>query len=72
MKKLPVLVLRGCAFVDVSLCSLCELSGCSGRVGSEVSMDGWGVLSAVTFIGGNNGDGEVEPGPLVNLGFSDA
>ena len=64
--------MKVCPCVGVSLCSLCELSGCSGRVGSEVSMDGWGVLSAVTFIGGNNGDGEVEPGPLVNLGFSDA
>lgn len=67
--------MKVCPCVGVSLCSLCELSGFSGRVGSEVSMDGafpWCVLSAVTFVGGNNGDGEVEPGPLVNLGFSDA
>lgn len=67
--------MKVCPCVGVSLCSLCELSGFSGGVGSEVSMDGafpWGVLSAVTFVGGHNRDGEVEPGPPVNLGFSDA
>lgn len=61
--------------MGASIRSLWVPSGFSGRVGSEVSMDGafpWCVLSAVTFVGGNNGDGEVEPGPLVNLGFSDA
>lgn len=61
-----------CSCEGVSLCSLCELSGSRGRVGSEVSMDGafpWGALSAVTFVGGKHGDGEVQPGPLVNLGL---
>ena len=56
-----------CSCEGVSLSSLCELSGFRGRVGSEVSVDGafpWGALSAVTFIGGKDGDGEVQPGPL--------
>ena len=64
--------LNGVSCVGASLCSQHVLGVFGRKVGSEVSMDGWGVLSAVTFIGGNNGDGEVEPGPLVNLGFSDA
>lgn len=64
----------------VSLCgsvpvqSPCELSGFSGEVGSEVSVDGafpHGVCCQLSLlVGGHNRDGEVEPGPLVNLGFS--
>ena len=54
MKKLPILVWKGCPGMGASLCSLCVSRGFGGRVRYEVST-GWvvpnGVLAVSTLVG---------------------
>lgn len=64
--------MKVCPCVGVSLCSLCELSGFSGRVGSEVSMgyiSSPGVLMATALARGGMEMKGLELKPSASLGF---
>ena len=59
LKELPVVVLKVCASVGVSLCSLHVPSGFGGRAGADKHVSyvfTQGVLAAITMVGGGAGD----------------
>lgn len=52
-----VVILKACACVGVSLCSVCVPGGFGVRAGSELSMGfmfSWGVLVATALVGGRS------------------
>ena len=72
MKQLPIVVLKGCPYVGVSLCSLHMPSGFGGRAGYDVNTSEvfpQGVLAAITLVGGRAEDGGGSAGARCELGF---
>ena len=72
MKQLPIPVLKGCPCLETSLFSLCVPSGFGGRAGSDVNTShsfSQGVLTAITLVGGEAGDGEVGAGASCEAGL---
>ena len=60
MNHLPILVLKACCYVEVSLCSMHMPSGSARRAGSEVSTGQifpQGALAAATVVQGRAGFG---------------
>lgn len=59
MKQLPGVVLKWCAYIGVSLCSLCVPSGFGVRAGLQVNVSHifpQEYLAAVTLVGGKTED----------------
>ena len=60
MKHLPIMVLKACSYVGVSLCRLCAPSAFGGRAVFNVDASHfflYGVLAAIILVGGVAGDG---------------
>ena len=60
MKQLPIVVLKGCSYVGVSLCRLHLPSAFDGRTGFDMDTSHvlpQGVLNTITCVGGVACDG---------------
>ena len=69
MKQLPLVILKGCPFVGVSLCSMCIPSGFHAGtrfVVNKIHVFPQGVLTVITLVGG----GAVEGGSREESGVS--
>ena len=72
MKQLPVLALRMCPCMGMSLCNLHVPSGFGGRAGSQLSMGRiilLGVLASITLEKGRAGNGRAKARAKCELGL---